>query len=305
METKRYLSQGYLLDQYRIERLLGGGGFSLVYLAYHIPTQARVVIKEYCPDELCTRLPGGRVEPAAEERLPAFRAGIKRFFAEAQALAGVNHPNIVQVTNIFRANNTVYMVMDYREGKDLRWFVKRHRRRLNTEFLRMVFPPLLRGLQAFHDQGLLHLDIKPANILLRRDGTPVLLDFGAVQHFRLDAEANRSQTLTLGFAPLEQHRHGQLGPWTDVYAMGATLYSCITGRAPPPAPERARQDRMAPACRLFSRHPRQLLRAVDWALRMDHRERPQTALQLLEAGFGEPSPGRAGLRLPFGRREAR
>lgn len=299
-ELKRYLSPGYILDQYRIERLIGGGGFSLVYLAYHIPTQARVVIKEYCPDDLCRRLPGGRVVPL-EERLPAFHTGIRRFFEEARALAGVNHPNIVRVSNLFRANDTVYMVMDYKEGRDLRWFIKRHRSRMKTDFLRMVFPPLLRGLQAFHDQGLLHLDIKPANILLRRDGTPVLLDFGAVQHFRLDAQSNRSQTLTLGYAPIEQHQRGQMGPWTDIYAMGATLYSCITGHAPPPAPERARQDKMSPANRLFTRHPRRLLRAVDRALSMDFRRRPQSALEFLELCFGEPA-GTGGRGLPLGRR---
>lgn len=286
-EIKPYLSPGYLLDKYRIDKLLGAGGFSLVYLAYHIPTKARVVIKEYYPDGWAVRMPGGRVNAVSDDLQTKYNLGIKRFFAEVSAVSKVNHPNIVRVSNVFRANNTLYMVMNYDEGQDLRFYVKKHRSKLTQKFLASVFPPLLRGLQAFHDQGLLHLDIKPANILLLKKGAPLLLDFGAVQHFNIEGTTVQQQTLTLGYAPIEQHRHSNLGPWTDVYSTAATLYSCVTGKAPPPAPDRLERDKMSSPNRLFSRYSKKLLAGIEWALHMDYHKRPQSPLELLDACFDE------------------
>jgi serine/threonine protein kinase len=267
--------------------LIGGGGFSLVYLAYHIPTKARAVIKEYFPEDQVKRIPGGRLVPVSEDKLPAINAGIRRFLSEASALSKVNHPNIVRTSNLFRANDTIYMVMNYEEGRDLRYYVKKFHNRLDEKFMRTIFPPLLQGLQAFHDQQLLHLDIKPANILIKHTGVPILIDFGGVQQFRPGQPALHSQTLTLGFAPIEQHEHGYLGPWSDIYAVGATIYSCMTGRAPPPAPQRKKKDSLGSINPLFSRYSKRLLRGVDRALAMDYRKRPQSATELLELCFGD------------------
>lgn len=307
-EYPNALRRGYLLEEYRIESPIGGGGFSLVYLAFHVPTQARVVIKEYYPAELVQRLPGGRVQPLDEDKAGAYQGGIRRFFNEGSALAKVNHPNIVHVRSFFRANNTVYMVMDHEEGSDLRAYIKRHGGGLSEKFLRAIFPQLLQGLTRLHGAQLLHLDIKPANIWLCPGGRPLLLDFGAVQHAVAGLRRDRVQTLTLGFAPIEQHEGGEMGPWTDLYALGASMYACITGRAPPPATERAVKDKFTPISRTHAlRYSKQLLRAIDWSLSVDARARPQNAEEMLQA-LSEETDARAPrplsrLKLPWAKED--
>ncbi|MEK7304138.1 MAG: serine/threonine-protein kinase, partial [Pseudomonadota bacterium] len=178
---KNTLPKGYLLTHYRIEKPIGGGGFSYVYLATDEKTGDPVAIKEYLPSNQAQRVDDSRVEPLSDDTAAAFRQGIKRFFEEAAALARINHPNIVRVVNFFRANNTVYMVMRYEHGRDLRWYIKRKAGRLSENALRAIFPPLLLGLRDVHQNNLLHLDIKPANIFLRPGGNPLLLDFGAAR----------------------------------------------------------------------------------------------------------------------------
>ncbi len=179
--SKNTLGKGYLLNGYRIEKAIGGGGFSLVYLATLLAEDRRVAIKEYLPSAQARRVEDSRVEPLSEGLAGAYRQGIKRFFDEASALAKVNHPNIVRVENFFRANNTVYMVMRYEHGKDLRWYIKHKSGKLSERFIRTVFPQLLFGMRELHNNRLLHLDIKPANIFLRPGGKPLLLDFGAAR----------------------------------------------------------------------------------------------------------------------------
>jgi serine/threonine protein kinase len=278
---KNILPAGCLLSGYRVEKAIGGGGFSLVYLAHDLHTQEEVVIKEYLPPTLAQRLPGGRVEPLSDDTAPTYRLGIKRVFEEASALAKVNHPNIVRVTNVFRANNTVYIVMRHEAGKDLRWYIKRHSGRLTEKFIRTVFPPLLEGLRELHAREMLHLDIKPANIFLRPGGNPLLLDFGAAQHAA--ARSFGPGTLTLGFAPPEQHNKGHLGPWTDMYAIGASMWACMSGKAPPPATERAVKDKYKAATRTYGRwYSRQLLEAIDWCMQLNQEQRPQSAQALLD-----------------------
>jgi hypothetical protein len=272
------------MHQYRIERTLGGGGFSIVYLATDTQRNAPVVVKEYLPSSQATRLQDESVESVSEEADSTFRQGMKRFFEEAAVLAKVNHPNIVRVTDFFRENNTVYLVMQYEQGKDLRWYLKRQGGRLPERFIRAVFGELLQGLRELHNLGLLHLDIKPANILLRPGGKPLLLDFGAAQSAQSGKRVVGPHTLTLGFAPIEQHKRGHIGPWSDLYAMGATMYACLTGKAPPPATERAERDAYKPVTQKFARHyTRELLEAIDRCLQMDQFARPQKADELLAA----------------------
>jgi serine/threonine protein kinase len=284
------LPTGSMLHQYRIQQTLGGGGFSIVYLGRDTLTNRKVVIKEYLPTSQATRAEDESVETLSAETASTFRQGMKRFFDEATALAKVNHPNIVRVTDFFRENNTVYLVMDHEEGRDLRWHIKRHKGRLSERFVRAVFPPLLDGLRELHRRNLLHLDIKPANILLRSGGRPLLLDFGATQAAYANNRLLGPHTLTLGFAPLEQHKRGHVGPWTDLYAVGATMYACLSGKAPPPAPERAQKDSYKPVVRAFAgRYSRPLLEAVDWCLTLNQIERPQSVDELL-AVFAQPLP---------------
>jgi serine/threonine protein kinase len=277
------LPKGYLLNHYRIEKPIGGGGFSIVYLATDDKSGDSVAIKEYLPSTQAQRTDESRVEPVSDDAAAAFRQGIKRFFDEAAALAKVNHPNIVRVVNFFRANNTVYMVMRYEHGRDLRWYIKRKSGHLSENVIRAIFPPLLLGLREVHAHNLLHLDIKPANIFLRPGGNPLLLDFGAARIAVVGSKPTGPYTLTLGFAPIEQHLGGHVGPWSDVYAIGASMWSCISGHAPPPATERRVKDSYKPAARQYARrYSNQLLEAIDWCLQFHQLDRPQSVQDLLD-----------------------
>lgn len=292
---KNSLPKGHLLQHYRLEKAIGGGGFSIVYLATDEKTGEPVAIKEYLPSNQAMRGDDAGVEPITEDTASAYRQGIKRFFDEAAVLAKINHPNIVRVVNFFRANNTVYMVMRYEHGKDLRWYIKRKNGRLGENVLRAIFPPLLLGLKEVHTNHLLHLDIKPANIFLRPGGNPLLLDFGAARIAELGNRPSPPFTLTLGFAPIEQHLGGHVGPWTDIYAIGASMWSCISGHPPPPATERRVKDTYKPAARQYARHySSQLLEAIDWCLQFHQLDRPQNVQDLLDfmnpLRVAEPEP---------------
>ncbi|MDZ7840025.1 MAG: serine/threonine-protein kinase [Gammaproteobacteria bacterium] len=276
------LKRGYLLEGYRVEQVIGGGGFSFVYLAYHIKTQSKVVIKEYFPHELVVRIPGGRIRPRSDVARNHFQLGMKRFFSEGMALAKLKHPNIINVSNFFRANDTVFMVMDFEEGRDLRFFIKKARGKLSEKFMLSVFPPIMSGLKELHDRHFLHLDIKPANILLRASGVPLLLDFGAVQQVEPGSTYHGVQTLTHGYAAPEQYSEGGMGPWCDIYSLGMTMRICITGKGPPSSPERLEKDTLQPLTRTLSRrYSRNLLEAIDWATELNQDKRARTIDELL------------------------
>lgn len=282
------LPRGFLLyDQYRVESVMGSGGFSFVYLAYRLATQSKVVVKEYYPHALVHRIPGGRVLPHGEDQLPRYQIGLARFFQEGLALSKVQHPHVVRVSNFFKFNGTAYLVMDFEEGRDLRWFIKRHPRKLDQDFITHVFPPVLRGLAALHDQGYLHLDIKPANIMINDFGRAVLLDFGAVQPMSDGKRFEGVQTLTHGFAAPEQYKQGPMGPWADIYAIGTTIAAAIIGTAPASAPEREKKDTVP--CfskshgRRFDAH---FLEGLDRAVALDWNRRPRDVHEMLRAcGF--------------------
>ena len=276
------------MEGYRISEVLGGGGFSLVYLAREEASDAQVVVKEYCPKTLVTRNPDGTVEPTSEKARLGFIQGMKQFFGEASALARLNHPNIVNVSNIFRANNTVYMVMSYELGRDLRWFIKQCRGQLDQPFMMKVFPAIASGLSALHESSFLHLDVKPANILLRASGEPMLLDFGAAQATSSGERFSSFQTLTHGFAPPEQYNEGEMGPWSDIYALGATMYACVTGKSPPPALKRQTHEQIeALTANYADQYSYPMLRAIEWALRLNHRERPTSVRVFTDLAFSE------------------
>lgn len=294
-DKEQALKRGYLLEGYRIEKLIGGGGFSFVYLAYHIKTKVKVVIKEYFPHELVNRLPGGRIQPLDEEQVSSFQIGFKRFFSEGMALSKLKHPNIVNVSNFFRANNTVFMVMDFEQGRDLRWYIKKSRGKLSEKFLLSVFPPVLGGLRELHTHHFLHLDIKPANILLRASGTPLLLDFGAVQQIEPGTRYRGVQTLTHGFAPPEQYEAGAMGPWSDIYSLGMTMRFCITGKAPVPSLERQQNDNLVLLTKSHGRkYTKSILQAIDWAVELDYERRPRNVDIFLEAVTGGRSAADVG-----------
>jgi serine/threonine protein kinase len=229
--------------------------------------------------------------------------GRKLFYQEARALASLRHPNIVQVINFFLANDTAYLVMQYERGKNLGVYIQERRRGLSTAFILHVFLPILDALALLHSRSVLHLDVKPGNIHLRHGNFPLLLDLGAVHP--LTAGCPRGgQVITAGFAPVEQYyKSGNIGPWTDVYAVGASIRNCMDGKTPPPSVDRHSNDTLLPATQQFrGRYPDYLLEAVDWAMQMEPIRRPRDAGELLEVlnrNLGMVTP--SGLRLsePF------
>lgn len=275
------LPPGFQLDEYRIERQISLGGFSIVYLA-HDAAGTPVAIKEYLPNTLALRNEGEILPDISEEHQHAFNQGLKCFFEEGRSLAKLNHPNVVRVLNFFRANNTVYMVMEYERGRTLREHVMKHRGNISEKFVRVMFSRLLNGLREVHAQRFLHLDIKPSNIYLRMDGTPVLLDFGAARQALVSDAPDLRPTYTPGFAAPEQYEAmDQMGPWTDIYAIGATMYACLAHASPQAANLRLKNDELELAAQRWqSKYSSQLLKVIDWCMRLDYLERPMSVFAL-------------------------
>jgi serine/threonine protein kinase len=284
LQTNKPLPAGFQLDRYRIARQLSLGGFSIVYLAYD-EDGTPVAIKEYLPNSLALRGEGQIAPAIAEEHLRTFRHGMKCFFEEGRSLARLNHANVVRVLNFFRANDTVYMVMQYERGRTLQEHIHKHKGALREVFVRNVFTRLLNGLREVHTQKLLHLDIKPSNIYLRTDGNPVLLDFGAARQALGNDGPVLKPMYTPGFAAPEQYKApDQMGPWTDIYAVGASMYACLAGAAPQAADKRLESNQLQPAAeRWAGGYSKQLLEIIDWCMVLDYLERPMSVFALQKA----------------------
>lgn len=280
-----YLQTGTIIDHYMIERELAHGGFSSVYLARQMADQIQVAIKEYLPRKLAHRTWSNVVVANSDETQALFRRGRKLFFEEAKVLATLKHPNIVEVINFFEANSTAYMVMVYDYGITLDKILKLKTVPITESFLMNVFDTLLAGVGHIHSHHFVHLDIKPANILVRPGFDALLLDFGAIQTFPDSQLSKQVKILTKGFSPIEQYKqHAQIGPWSDIYAIGASLRACLEFKSPIPAPDRFKQNGMAPAGKAFKRkYPESLLKAIDWAMELHPENRPQSVDELRQA----------------------
>lgn len=277
------LTAGYQLQDYEIRKVLSSGGFSFVYLARD-KDKKTVAIKEYLPTSIALRADGATVLPNADD-VALFRHGLKCFFDEGLSLAKIDHKNIVRVLNFFRANETVYMVMQYERGKSLQDYILGQSESVPEHFIRRVFGELSNGLREVHTQKLLHLDIKPANIYIRLDGSPVLLDFGSARQTLSDNQPKIAPSYTPGFASPEQYYDRKLlGPWSDIYSIGATMYSCLTRTSPLAANQRIKNDLLVPAVKLGKDlYSQNLLELIDKCLSLDYLARPQSVFSLQKA----------------------
>jgi len=290
-QVNQPLPEGYQLENYRIASVLSCGGFSIVYLAYDENDQP-VAIKEYLPSQLALRKEGDALPSISDENLATFRYGMRCFFEEGRSLARLSHPNVVRVLNFFRANETVYLVMRYERGRTLQEHIHARRGTIKERFIRQVFTQLLTGLREVHSNKLLHLDIKPANIYIRNDSTPVLIDFGAARQTLVQEGQRLNPMYTPGFAPPEQYKNRELlGPWSDCYAIGASIFACLANAAPQAANDRVVKDRYVSAAKLWDgKYSRQLLETIDWCLELDHMKRPQSVFALQKVLLREKDP---------------
>ncbi len=283
-QANQPLPNGFQLEEYTIDRQLSLGGFSIVYLATDAEDQ-QVAIKEYLPNSLALRNDGDVKPVITAEHLGAFRYGMKCFFEEGRSLAKLSHPNVIRVLNFFRANDTVYMVMEYEHGRTLQEFIHKHQGHISERFIRGVFTRMLNGLREVHAHKLLHLDLKPSNIYLRSDNTPVLIDFGAARQTLVTDQPMLKPMYTPGFASPEHYgSRKDLGPWSDIYSVGASMYACLAGCAPLAADERVKKDTLGPAMvRWEGQYSDRLLEIIDWCLNLNHLYRPQSVFTLQKA----------------------
>lgn len=278
-ENTLALPPGHRIHEYAIQNTLGGGGFGITYLAHDVNLDLPVAIKEYLPSDLAGRGQDHSVNPLGAKNQALFGQGLERFLDEARTLATFRHPNIIRVLRYFKANGTAYIVMEYESGESLKQWLPRHTPIDRDGLLKLVHP-LLDGLAMVHQAGFLHRDIKPDNIYIRRDGSPVLLDFGAARRVATDREL--TTIISPGFAPFEQyHTQGNQGPWTDLYSLAAVMYWMISGEKPIESAARLKHDKMKPAVEI-DRHNlfgRSLLEAIDWAMRPEESQRPQSVAE--------------------------
>ena len=271
---------------YRIVRKVAAGGFGLVYLALDADGQ-QVAVKEYLPSSLAARAPGELAPQVQSDKLSLYRLGLKSFFEEGRALAQISHPSVVSVLNFFRENETVYMVMNFLEGASLQEFIViardlKQSKVFRESTIRSLFDEILRGLRIVHQHKMLHLDIKPANIFITDDNKSVLIDFGAAREVLSKEGSFIRPMYTPGFAAPEMYRRdGAMGPWTDIYAIGACMYACMQGYPPAEAPQRQDKDRIVTAlARLRGVYSDNLIEVVEWCMSLDPLSRPQSVFAL-------------------------
>ena len=285
------LQPGEMIDEFRIRRILGAGNFGIVYEAENIHLDETVAIKEFLPTELARREADGQIRPLSPATAEAFQWARERFLQEARTLWGLGHPHphpsIVRVTRYREANGSAYMFMEFEHGLPLSDLLDQ-RGTLPYAEIRPMLASLLDGLERVHAANILHRDIKPANILIRPDGSPVFIDFGAARNVALNAEISVFTTFTPRYAAIEQHdQSGRQGPWTDLYALGATVYRAVTGITPKSASEQLLGQPQEPALTLGQgRYPDAFLHAIDLACALRPEERPQSVAAWRQLLFG-------------------
>ena len=299
------LPNGKPIDHYVIKGVLGAGGFGITYLAEHSRLGKKYAIKEYFPQAF-SRRDGMTVRPTGRSG-PIYHRGLENFTSEARALAKFKHPAILDVTHIFEENGTAYIVLAFEQGRDMAVWLRSLKRPPTQEELDALLGPLLNALEEIHKRDLLHRDIAPDNVLIRTDGSPVLIDFGSAREAVRERPNVMSAIVKHGFSPPEQYstQPGLQGPWTDIYGLSATLFMAITGQKPPEAMERMMQENISSIAQLAPNGYRpDFLTAIDLGLRLRPEERPQSVaawrsmlLRGVNPHSGAPA---ASLRTPSG-----
>lgn len=290
------LPTGYRVGRYTLSSVLGEGGFGITYRARDEALRRDVAVKEYLPADVAVRDNDTTIRPRSASDTQLYHWGLQRFVDEARTLAAMSAPNIVAVHDFMETNGTGYMVMELIEGRSLAFILDRDGP-MPAERLLPITRQLLSGLEAVHARGYLHRDIKPGNILIRPNGQPVLVDFGAARISRRSGTHAMTSVYTPGYAPAEQYAaDGEQGPWTDIYALAATLYEAITGWPPPDATTRLLNDRMVPAAQSGAgRYPDSFLAGIDAGLGLRKDDRPPSVPVWRALLFDEPMPAEPGL----------
>lgn len=288
--VRECLPEGSILNgKYLVGQLLGRGGFGITYIAIELNLNVKVAIKEYFPADVCNRSGSSRKVEVSNQQVgeEGFQKGIAAFQKEAKALALYDTPSIAHVREFFRENNTAYIVMDYIDGTDLSKELSNCGGRMPWERVKTLMLPLIQALNSLHEKGLIHRDIKPDNLKIIRDeesGTErlVLLDFGAARNVVSADQTNTyTQILTPGYAPFEQYQvHTHLGPFSDIYALSATMYTAISGETPPTAPDRIMDDPLQPFSSFGLDVPENLEKAIFHGMAVNYKDRPQTMADL-------------------------
>lgn len=282
MADANALSAGTRISEYVIENVLGSGGFGITYRAHDTRLDTPVALKEYFPASMAFRMQGSTVGSRPDGVAGGYQWGMEKFLHEATALAKLQHPHIVGVRRLMKAHNTAYMALDYIEGPSLKDWRKALRRKPDQAQMDQLLIPLLNALELVHRKGLLHRDIAPKNIMIAQPFMPILIDFGAARQLVAQHSQTFAALLTPGYAPFEQYvaTARNQGPWTDIYALGATVYELISGQLPPEAPERAMTDKCVPAMEIGKGSYRpEFLAAIDWSLRPLPKDRPQSVAE--------------------------
>ena len=289
--SNKALPMGTVLREWRIEEVLGVGGFGIVYKAQGIYFNELVAIKEYFPSSISERDSEDTVVPIDSEAEEVHALGLKKFVEEAKLLWNLStptrHPNIVSVRSLFEIHGTAYMVMDFEDGVSLSKMLKQGRR-FNERSLWNILQPIAEGLDRAHRVGVLHRDIKPPNILINEDNRPVLIDFGSARFEAAEATSTKVTFHTPPYAAIEQYvKTYPQGPWTDIYALGVVMYECVTGEKPAEVLERLHAGLGKPLAEgKWPGYSKRFLAAIDAAMVVKPDERPQSLAEWLES-FGK------------------
>ena len=303
------LLPGSRLDEFEIVRVLGAGGFGIVYLALDQVLLRYVAIKEFIPTALAARTPQGGVAVRSPEASETFEVGLDSFYNEGRLLARFDNPSLVRVFRFWKANGTAYMAMQHYPGQTLREARRQMPAAPDEAWLRLFLDRLLGALQTLHAQGVYHRDIAPDNILLLPDGQPVILDFGSARRVISDRTQSLMAILKPNYSPIEQYADDagmRQGCYTDLYALGGTVYFMLTGKEPIPSVLRAVRDSFPVLAQssddVLASMSHQFLAALDWALSVAPGDRPQTVDDFDAALRGEieppPPSERSGVLIP-------